>query len=145
MNDSLLFLVGVVDSEFRTPRERAEPVVRCLEDELAPYRDARPRCIDCGVGFPVRMKDAACKPCLRDRERQKKRAGMKRAQHDSRAQWVIEQRLQANGSVVCTTNNRHIIEVLVQAGKARWMSVAEQQRAGLQRFDAVAVPAAKVP
>ncbi len=49
MSDHLLFLVGVVDSEFRTPREKAEPVVRCLEDELAPYRDARPRCIDCGA------------------------------------------------------------------------------------------------
>lgn len=141
MSDHLLFLVGVVDTEFRTPREKAQPVVRCLEDELAPYRDARPRCIDCGVCFPARPKDAACKACLRDRQLRAKATDRKKRQHDERAEWVIEQRLAADGWICCMRNNAHILQRLVQAGRARWMTAAEQQRAGLQRFDAVAVPA----
>lgn len=39
MKDAL-FALGVIDDDDRTPRERAAPVVRCLEDELLP--DAEP-------------------------------------------------------------------------------------------------------
>jgi len=51
----------------------------------------------------------------------------------------VLERIRERGSVVVNRINRHIVERLIVAGSVRLMSALEQQRAGLQRFDAVAV------
>jgi hypothetical protein len=144
MSDSLLFLLGVVGSLDDQPRQHRPQPVRNLESELAPFRGLGPRCTDCGFSRP-KAGEWLCGPCERERQLRKKTALAKRSGHNQRAESIVEQRIADGGWAVATANNRHIIERLIQQGRARWMTPAEQQRHGLQRFDAVAtaVPANK--
>lgn len=57
----LLFSFGVFDDE-RTPRERAEKPVRCLEEELVPRLSEKKRCERCATSF-ARRKDTMCTAC----------------------------------------------------------------------------------
>lgn len=61
-----LFSVGVFGDE-RTPRERAEKPVRCLEDELAPAVLRARTCGKCKINAP-RADDVLCFACRRDRD-----------------------------------------------------------------------------
>jgi len=136
-----LFSMGVIEDEDR-PRQHRPTPVRCLEAELVgPVFDARPRCSDCGLLQPL-MGEHVCKPCERERQLARRNARMRKASHDDRAERIIEQRIKDGGWVAVATKNRHIIERLVQAGRARWLSVGEQTQLGLHRFDAVAGPPA---
>lgn len=138
MSDSLLFLVGVVGSPDDQPRQHRPRPVRSLEEELSPVRDNRRRCADCGLLSPSARPDL-CTPCLRERQLRDKNAVIKRRHNDRVAEHLVLERIRERGWVTVIAKNAHIIDRLVAAGEVRLMSALEQQRAGLQRFDAVAV------
>jgi len=137
MND-FLFGAGVVGDASDQPRQHQPRPVQNLEDELSPVRDNRRRCADCGLLSPSARPDL-CTPCSRERQMRKRNAAMKRRHSDRAAESQVLERIRERGSVVVNRINRHIVERLIVAGSVRLMSALEQQRAGLQRFDAVAV------
>lgn len=138
MSDHLLFLVGVVGSDDDRPRQHRPQPVRCLEDELAPMRDNRRRCADCGLLSPS-ARPELCASCMRERQLAKKNAVLKKRYTDHAAEQSMLERIRERGWSYVANNNRHIVDRLVAAGKLRLMTVEEQRAAGLQRFDAVAV------
>jgi hypothetical protein len=76
---ALLFAMGVVDDDSRTPREK-NPVVRCLDDELLPVV-ALPdvKCRACGgylTSARYEQRKTTCEACMRDAS--KDRANAKR-------------------------------------------------------------------
>lgn len=135
MSDHLLFLVGVVGSDDDRPRQHRPAPVRCLEHELAPFRDTRPRCTDCGIMFPSESR-TVCHVCERERAL---RSRQRNRRHGVSAEQRIEDRIASDGHVVATRNNMHVIERLLQQRRVRWLSESERTERGLQRFGAVVV------
>lgn len=137
MTDAL-FALGVVGSVDDQPRQHQPRPVRNLEDELSPVRDARRRCTDCGLLSPSTRADL-CTPCLRERQLRAKNSRLKKRHTDHVADAIVLARIDERGFTAVTRANRHIIDRLIAAGLIRMLALDEQQRAGLQRFDAVAV------
>ena len=80
MTTSLLFAIGVVDDDDRTPREKVPPLVRCMDEELLPPV-ALPRlglCRDCGLRERFE-KSSECHHCRHARRRKAGRGMGRRA------------------------------------------------------------------
>jgi hypothetical protein len=80
MTTSLLFAIGVVDDDDRTPRERVPPLVRCMDEELLPPV-ALPTlglCRACGLRAR-NEKGSECHHCRHARRRKAGRGAGRRA------------------------------------------------------------------
>lgn len=80
MTTSLLFAIGVVDDDDRTPREKAAPLVRCLEEELTPSvpLPTLGLCRNCGLR-QRNLKSTECYHCRHARRTKSPRGLGRRA------------------------------------------------------------------
>lgn len=76
----LLFAMGVVGEDDRTPRERTTNVVRCLEEELLPpvALPTLGQCTNCGLR-QRQQNNRECRRCERIRQKNAARGFGRRA------------------------------------------------------------------
>lgn len=126
-----LFSFGVFDDE-RTPRERAEKIVRCLEDELLPDLKKQEKCAKCQSNS-LKANDKYCTACRREVDYHERTTRMRAADR-------LVARALAVGFVSTGKSHPKAVSICLADGRLRRANARDLRRLGMSENADVLLP-----